>query len=91
MVQMENKKQLDQMEQIGVKAHGLRTRAPCQGPATSCRRWADRFPPIGDNIDEFLKEWNNKKLSIQGNLQDIIPQIRNGTGGEVELSNLLND
>ena len=79
---------LDELEQIGVKAKGLAKRGPCQG----CTSWADRFPPIGENLDEFEGEWKKKKLSIQGSLQHIIPKIRNnGTGGEDELSSLLQD
>ena len=81
---------LDELEQIGVKATGLEKRAPCGDD--NCLPWADRFPPIGENIGEFLHEWKNKKLRIQSSLQDIIPKIRsNEAGGEDELSSLLQD
>ena len=79
---------LDELEQTGVKAKGLAKRGPCYG----CPTWADRFPPIRDNVDEFVGEWEKKKLRIQSRLRDIIPRIRNnGTGGEDELSSLLQD
>ena len=79
---------LDELEQTGVKAKGLKKRGPCH----DCPTWADRFPPIRDNVEEFLGEWDKKKLRIQSRLRDIIPRIRNnGTGGEDELSSLLQE
>ena len=81
---------LDELEQTGTKVKGLANRAPCQGEG--CTTWADRFPPINDNLEEFRKEWSKTQLHIKGRLQHIIPKIREGTGGgEDELSSLLQE
>ena len=77
---------LSNLEEVGVKVHGLSSRAAC----TSCNTWAKRFPPIGTNLDEFEGEWDLFRSNVTSQLRHIIPDIRSGTGtGEKDLAALL--